>query len=208
MDQRFSDYLTQYKANYIFTETEREQTEVCGVRITVTLYEYDTEAEHRDRAEILMEKDGLRYRCEGIERTHWDFFPVIVDGRSYILFSKTLYGFTLIDHDTLTEAYDYFPKKVYDGEEAFIITDAKPFGRYLIFEGCYWGCPYGFAIYDRESEKLVDLSDHCGVNDGVSRMEGDTLILSGLDLDMERMGVSLTEGDLDSLMLQYGTNDL
>jgi hypothetical protein len=39
-------------------------------------------------------------------------------------------------------------------------------------------------------------------------MEGDTLILSGLDLDMERMGVSLTEGDLDRLMLQYGTNDL
>lgn len=208
MDQRFSDYLTQYKANYIFTETEREQTEVCGIRITVTLYEYDTEAEHCDRAEILMEKDGLRYRCEGIERTHWNFFPVIVDGRSYILFSKTLYGFTLIDPDTLTEAYDYFPKKVYDGEETFVITDAKPFGRYLIFEGCYWGSPYGFVAYDHESGKFVDLSDHCGGNDGVSRMEGDTLILSGLDLDMERMGVSLTEGDLDSLMLQYGTNDL
>ena len=97
MDQRFSDYLTQYKANYTFSETERQQSELSGIRITVTLYEYDTEAEHRDRAEILMEKDGLRYRCEGIERTHWDFFPVIVDGRSYILFSKPLYGFTLID---------------------------------------------------------------------------------------------------------------
>ena len=101
MDQRFSDYLTQYKANCSFTETEREQTEVCGVRITVTLYEYDTEAEHRDRAEILMEKDGLCYGCEGIERTHWDFFPVTVDGRSYIFFSKTLYGITLIDPDTV-----------------------------------------------------------------------------------------------------------
>ncbi len=87
MDRRFSDYLTQYKANCSFTETEREQTEVCGVRITVTLYEYDTETEHRDRAEILMEKDGLRYGCEGIERTHWGFFPVTVDGRPYILFS-------------------------------------------------------------------------------------------------------------------------
>ena len=61
MDQRFSDYLTQYKKNYTFTETECQKSEICGVRITVILYEYDTESEHRDRAGILLEKDGLRY---------------------------------------------------------------------------------------------------------------------------------------------------
>ena len=204
MDRRFLDYLTQYKANCSFTETEREQTEVCGVRITVTLYEYDTETEHRNRAEILMEKDGLRYGCEGIERTHWDFFPVTVDGRSYILFSKTLYGFTLIDPDTLTEAYDYFPEKVYDGEESFIITDAKTFGRYLIFEGCYWGCPYEFAVYDHQSEKLADLSDRYKIFNGESRIEGDRLILSGLGLNREPTKVCLTEQEIDGLISEYG----
>lgn len=207
MDRRSSDYLAQYKANYSFTETEREHTEVCAVRITVTLYEYDTETEHRDRAEILMEKDGLRYGCEGIERTHWDFFPVTVDGRPYILFSKTLYGFTLIDPDTLTEAYDYFPEAAYDGEEAFIITDAKTFGRYLIFEGCYWGCPYEIAAFDRELEAFVGLSAPYEVYDGGSRVEGDRLILSGLDTDMERTEVSLTEADIERLLLGYGVDD-
>lgn len=204
MDRRFLDYLTQYKANCSFTETEREQTEVCGVRITVTLYEYDTETEHRNRAVILMEKDGLRYGCEGIERTHWDFFPVTVDGRPYILFSKTLYGFTLIDPDTLTEAYDYFPEKVYDGEESFIITDAKTFGRYLIFEGCYWGCPYEFSIYDHQSEKLADLSDRYKIFNGESRIEGDRLILSGLGLNREPTKVCLTEQEIDGLISEYG----
>lgn len=208
MDQRFSYYLTQYKANCSFTETEREQTEVCGVRITVTLYEYDTETEHRDRAEILMEKDGLRYGCEGIERTHWDFFPVTVDGRSYILFSKTLYGFTLIDPDTLTETYDYFPEKVYDGEESFIITDAKTFGRYLIFEGCYWGCPYEFAVYDHQSGKLADLSDRYKIFNGESRIEGDRLILSGLGLNREPTKVCLTEKEIDGLISEYGVTVL
>ena len=208
MDRRFSDYLTQYKANYTFSKTERQQSELSGIRITVILYEYDTEAEHRDRAEILMEKDGLRYGCEGIERAHWDFIPVTVEGRPYIFFSKTLYGFTLIDPDTLTEAYDYFPQKVYDGEEAFIITDAKTFGCYLIFEGCYWGSPYGFVAYDHESGKFVDLSDHCGVNDGVSRMEGDTLLLSGLGLNREPTKVCLTEQEIDSLISEYGVTDL
>ena len=208
MDRRFSDYLTQYKANCSFTETEREQTEVCGVRITVTLYEYDTETEHRDRAEILMEKDGLRYGCEGIERTHWGFFPVTVDGRPYILFSKTLYGFTLIDPDTLTEAYDYFPEKVYDGEESFIITDAKTFGRYLIFEGCYWGCPYEFAVYDHQTEMLADLSDCYKIFNGESRIEGDRLILSGLGLNMEPTKVCLTELEIDGLISEYGVTVL
>ncbi|MBO5512291.1 MAG: hypothetical protein J6B24_11210 [Clostridia bacterium] len=207
MDQRFSDYLTQYKANCSFTETEREQTEVCGVRITVTLYEYDIETEHRDRAEILMEKDSLRYGCEGIERTHWDFLPVTVDGRPYILFSKTLYGFTLIDPDTLTEAYDYFPEKVYDGEESFIITDAKTFGRYLIFEGCYWGCPYEFSVYDHQSKKLADLLDHYKTFNGESRIEGDRLILSGLGLNREPTKVCLTEQEIDGLISEYGVTD-
>ena len=208
MDQRYSDHLTQYKANYTFTETERQQSELCGIRITVTLYEYDTKAEHRDRAEILMEKGGLRYGCEGIERTHWDLFPVTVDGRSYILFSKTLYGFTLIDPDTLTETYDYFPEKVYDGEESFIITDAKTFGRYLIFEGCYWGCPYEFVAYDHELGAFVGLSALCEVYDGGSRIEGDRLILSGLDTGMERTEVSLTDADIERLLMEYGVDDL
>lgn len=209
MDQRFWDYLTQYKANYTFTETERQQSEVCGVRITVTLYEYDTEAEHRDRAEILMEKDGLCHGCEGIERAHWDFFPVTVDGRSYIFFSKTLYGFTLIDPDTLTEAYDYFPEKVMNGEESFIITHAGSFGRYLIFEGCYWGCDYIYAAYEPATRCFADLSRAYGVLpvDHHARVWGGFLHLLGDTPDQETYEVKIKETDISSLMTERGKTD-
>lgn len=209
MDQRFWDYLTQYKANYTFTETERQQSEVCGVRITVTFYEYDTEAEHRDRAEILMEKGGLRYGCEGIERSHWDFFPVTVEGRPYILFSKTLYGFTLIDPDTLTEAFDYFPHKVYGGEESLIITHAKTFGRYLIFEGCYWGCDYIYAAYDPATRCFVDLSRAYGIlpGDHHARVWGGCLHLLGDTPDQETYEVKIKETDISALMTERGITD-
>ena len=76
MDQRFSDYLTQYKKNYTFIETECQKSEVCSIKITVTLYEYDTEAEHRDRADILLEKDGLRYECRALSVPDGISFPL------------------------------------------------------------------------------------------------------------------------------------
>lgn len=211
MDQRFSDYLTQYKANYIFTETERQQSELSGIRITVTLYEYDTEAEHRDRAEILMEKDGLRYRCEGIERTHWDFFPVTVEGRPYILFSKTLYGFTLIDPETLTEYVDFFPEKVMDGEESFIITHARSYGKYLILDGCYWGAPYEFAALDPTHMRYVSLTEAYGVlaGDHTAAVSEDSLLLRGMSLtdDPVTVTVYVTEKDIDRLMATVGKAD-
>ena len=208
MEQRFLDYMTAYKKDVAFLESETEEWDISGVHILVKLWESERDHERRDWAQIRMVRDGLHYECEGIERNRWDFFPVTVEGRAYILFSKTLYGFTLIDPDTLTEAYDYFPEKVYDGDESFIITDAKTFGRYLIFTGCYWGSPYFFVAFDHELEVFADLSHHYGVQDGECRIEGDRLILSGLDLDMERAEACATEKDIDTLILLYGVDTL
>ena len=209
MDPKFSDCLTQYQKNYIFTETECQKSEVCGIRITVTLYEYDTESEHRDRAEILLEKDGLRYRCEGIERPLWDFFPVTVDGRPCILFSKTLYGFTLLDAETLTEITDFFPEKVMNGEESFIITHAGSFGEYLIFEGCYWGCDYIYAAYEPATRRFVDLSQAYGIlpGDHYAQMWGGYLHLLGDTPDKETYEIKIKETDISSLMTERGTTD-
>ena len=209
MDRRFSDYLTQYKANCSFTETEREQTEVCGVRITVTLYEYDIETEHRDRAEILMEKDGLRYKCEGIERPQWDFYPVTVDGCPCILFSKTLYGFTLLDAETLTEITDFLPEKVMNGEESFIITNAQSFGKYLILDGCYWGASYEFAALDPAQMRFVSLTEAYGIlaGDHTARIQGDELLLKGENWEHKPAEITVRASDLDRLMTERGTAD-
>jgi hypothetical protein len=209
MDQRFSDYLTQYKNNYTFTETECQKSEVCGVRITVTLYEYDTESEHRDRAGILLEKDGLRYECEGIERPRWEFYPVTVDGCPCILFSKTLYGFTLLDAETLTEITDFFPEKVMNGEESFIITHAQSFGKYLILDGCYWGAPYEFAALDPAQMRFVSLTEAYGVfaGDHTARIQGDELLLKGENLEHKPAEITVRASDLNRLMTERGTTD-
>ena len=209
MDQRFSAYITQYEKNYTFTETEREESELLGVKITVILYEYDTDTEHRDRAEIFLEKDGLRYRCEGIERPQWDFFPVTVEGRSCILFSKTLYGFTLLDAETLTEITDFFPEKVLNGEESFIITHAGSFGEYLIFEGCYWGCDSIYAAYEPATHRFLNLSQAYGIlpGDHYAQMWGDSLRLLGDTPDKETYEVKIKETDISSLMTERGTTD-
>jgi hypothetical protein len=209
MDQRFSAYITQYEKNYTFTETEREESELLGVKITVILYEYDTDTEHRDRAEIFLEKDGLRYRCEGIERPRWDFFPVTVEGRSCILFSKTLYGFTLLDAETLTEITDFFPEKVMIGEESFIITHAQSFGKYLILDGCYWGAPYEFAALDPAQMRFVSLTEAYGVfaGDHTARIQGDELLLKGENLEHKPAEITVSASDLDRLMTERGTTD-
>lgn len=210
MDQRFLDYLTRYKENYVFAETECRQSEVCGVRITVTLYEYETGTEYRSFARILLEKDGLCYECEGIERIRWEFFPVTVDGRACIFFSKTLYGFTLIDPDTLTEITDFFPERVYGGVESFIITHAQTFGKYLILDGCYWGAPFEFAALDPVQMRFVSFTEAYGVlaGDQTAAVAGDTLILlQGTSPDGQPVEITTTEQAIDCLMAESGTDD-
>ncbi len=209
MNHTLQRYIDLYKEGADLTYSETDRFHVCGVRITVTLYEYDTESEHRDRAEILLEKDGLRYRCEGIERPRWDFFPVTVEGRSCILFSKTLYGFTLLDAETLTEITDFFPEKVMNGEESFIITHAGSFGEYLIFEGCYWGCDSIYAAYEPATHRFLNLSQAYGIlpGDHYAQMWGDSLHLLGDTPDKETYEVKIKETDISSLMTERGTTD-
>ena len=209
MNHTLQRYIDLYKEGADLTHSETDRFHVCGVRITVTLYEYDTESEHRDRAGILLEKDGLRYECEGIERPRWDFYPVTVDGCPCILFSKTLYGFTLLDAETLTEAFDFFPEKVMNGEESFIITHAQSFGKYMILDGCYWGAPYEFAALDPAQMRFVSLTEAYGVfaGDHTARIQGDELLLKGENLEHKPAEITVSMTDLDRLMIERGTAD-
>lgn len=209
MEQNIQTYIARYKENAVFIPAEREQSEVCGVRVTVSFFAFDRDTEHRELARILLEKDGLRYECEGIERPRWDFFPVTVSGRVCLLFSKTLYGFTLIDPDTLTEITDFFPERVMNGEESFIITHAQSYGKYLILDGCYWGAPYEFAALDPAQMRFVSLTEAYGVlaGDHTAAVSGDSLILQGTSPAYASMTVTVTEREIDRLMSQYGTAD-
>ena len=209
MNHTLQRYIDLYKEGADFTYFETARSHVWGTEITVTVSDDDHPRRYRVIAHILLEKNGFRYECEGVDRNRWDFFPVTVDGRPCILFSKTLYGFTLLDAADLTEITDFFPVKVMNGEESFIITHAGSFGRYLIFEGCYWGCDYIYAAYEPATRCFADLSRAYGVlpGDHHARVWGGFLHLLGDTPDQETNEVKIKETDIFSLMAERGTTD-
>lgn len=208
-NEKLQAHIAAYMAVFPFTNTERDVFEVCGITVTVDSYEYSDLRNHREAAHLVLEKGGHRYECDCIDRHRWDFYPVTVEGKPYLLFSKTLYGFTLLDPETLTEAYDYFPEKVLEGEESFIITHAQTFGKYLIFDGCYWGCPYEFCAYHHATKRLVSLTQAYGIQAGdhTAEVAGDTLRLQGDDRNWRPAETIITESDIDRLMTGSGTTD-
>ena len=101
--------------------------------------------------------------------------------------------------------YEYFPEKVLRGEESFIITEARNLGKLLIFDGCYWACPYGLFAYDHESRRFFPLSEEFGliydveatINDGI-------LTVTGRDLNNKERELSFSEQDVKALIDREG----
>lgn len=208
--EKYQAYLASYKANLPFTHVDHEAFEIHGISVTVDAYEYNDANNHREVAHLLLEKADYRYEFDCVDRHHWDFYPVTLDGRSYLLICKSLYGFTLLDPTTLNEVYDYFPEKVLENEESFIITGAQTFGKYLIFDGCYWGSSYEFCAYHHATKRFVSLTQIYGITAGDQSAEvvGENLILKGNDIEhWNPTEISIIEADIDRLMDERGTTD-
>ena len=69
----------------------------------------------------------------------------------------------MINADTLSVEYEYFPESVTRGEESFIITDVKQLDNLLIFEGCYWACPYECFAFDYDKKMFLNVSKLYGL---------------------------------------------
>lgn len=189
------DYIAGYKSGFDFSFSRQIQTDVSGVCMQITVAEYQKEHTHRQKADVVLSKDGLQYVCECIEEHNWDklFYPVTLSGQNFLCFRKTLYGFTLLNADTLTEEYDYFPEKVTQGEESFIVCDTYSFGDYLIFHGCYWACACEVFAFDCSTELFANISMQAGMDD-VDRCNiiNNQLVLDGTDEDDKPLHSSLS----------------
>ena len=130
-----NQYIAEYSEDFKYEFSEDLNYEICGIIAKVDVWEYNSNYNHREKAHVLLEKGDLKYECDCFDRHRWDnmFYPLNMNGNEYLLFRKTLYGFTLLNTDTLTETYDYFPEIVLNGEESFIIVDAKMLGDVIIF---------------------------------------------------------------------------
>lgn len=190
-------YMAEYSEDFKYEFSESLTYEICGISVKVDVWEYNSDAEYREKAHISLEKGDLKYECECIDRHEWDnmFYPLNMNGKTYLCFRKTLYGFTLLDTETLVEEYDFFPESVLGGEESFIIVDAKILGDIIIFYGCYWACPYACIAYDNRAGVFVNLSDEYGIADDEVVIKDDVLVLraTGCNDDKKETTFSIDE---------------
>lgn len=164
MKKSLKKHISDYLGDSIFTPSDAYDLEIGHIQLHIETAEYDGEPWSKEKALVSMKKGDMSYEFTAIDRHDWEnaFWPVTVNASTYLCFRKTLYGFTLLNTETF-EDYDFFPEKVLDGKESYIVVSAVPFGDYIVFDGCYWGAPYVFYIYDHPNRRFLDLYDALGV---------------------------------------------
>ena len=201
-------YISDYLDGSVFTPETKISQEICGVKVNIQPYIAEPSKKgNLEKADLTFEKNGLKYECVCIDQHHWDnsLFPLKINGKDYLCFRKTLYGFTLLSADTLTEEYDYFPEAAVTGDESFIIADAKSFSDLIIFYGCYWACPYGCYAYDHSQKRFVFISQKCGITDcDEPEIKDGKLLLKGTTKDNVSKTVELAEAEIFALLKSNG----
>lgn len=201
-------YISDYLDGAVFTPETKISQEICGVKVNIQPYIAEPSKKgNLEKADLTFEKNGLKYECVCIDQHHWDnsLFPLKINGKDYLCFRKTLYGFTLLNAETLTEEYDYFPEAVVTGDESFIIADAKSFSDLVIFYGCYWACPYGCYAYDHSQKRFVCISLESVIYDSdPPEIIGDKLVLKCVTKDGAEKEISLSEKDIRALLASNG----
>jgi hypothetical protein len=126
-----------------------------------------------------------------------------------LCFRKTLYGFTLLDAETLTEEYEYFPEAVLLGDESFIITKVMQLDELLLFAGCYWACPYACFVFDHQTKQFWNVSTACHIVDcDEIRLQDKKVRLLGKDKNGLPVEAILSQKDLSLGIAKYGRSDM
>ena len=203
-------YIFEYAENFAFDCVDHLFNRIFDVEIDIDIFEYKDQHTHREKAHITFKKGDLTYECDfcDIHNYENDFYPIILNGQRFICFRKTLYGFTLINADTLSVEYEYFPESVMRGEESFIIADVKQLDHLLIFEGCYWACPYECFAFDYDQKRFLNvsaMSDIISLDKTVA--QNDRLIIHGTDKNNAKAEFAISKQDLISCINKHGETD-
>ena len=105
--------------------------------------------------------------------------------------------------------FEYFPECVLDGEESFIVVDVKQLDNLLIFEGCYWACPYECFAFDYDKKLFLNVSELCGLTSlDETAIQDNKLILYGTDPKDANVQCVVTAEDLRIALTQHGKTDM
>ena len=207
--------IKKYCGDFEFDFVEHISSRIADISINIDAYEaqknIDGIIHSREKALVNLTKNNLTYQCELFEEHNFEnsFFEVMLNERSYLLFRKTLYGFTLIDTESLCEFYNYIPQAIKTGEESFIITDVKQIGEIFVLDGCYWACPYECFAYDFKSKLFVNASNYLGIIslDEIA-IKDNKLILYGIDNNKNDVTKEITSQELKSLISKNGKSEI
>ena len=196
--------------NFVFDFVGHLSKRIFDVEIDTDIFEYKDQYRRREKAHVTLKKDDLIYECDFCDNHDYEncFYPIVFDGQRFIFFRKTLYGFVLINADTLSVEYEYFPKSVICGEESFVITDVKQIDDLLIFEGCYWACPYECFAFDYKTKLFLNVSKKYNVFclDEVV-LQDNELIVYGTDENDSKKQIAVSKHDIIIGMNKYGKTD-
>ncbi|MBR5264121.1 MAG: hypothetical protein IKV50_05430 [Clostridia bacterium] len=208
-------YIEKYKAwlNSMLSDcretVERTEQTLCGVKIEMETHDYiraDLSA-HGQLSRIAFTKGELSYTCQCCDDPT-GFFPLLLAGKWYICFRRTLYGFVLLSCETLLPEYEYFPKCVLESKESFIVVTVKQIDDLLILGGCYWACPDECFVFDYETKRFLRLSKlHPRFVLDREEVREKTLILYGEDPSGEKQQISLSKDELLAVLATHGAED-
>jgi hypothetical protein len=203
-------YILEYSDGFNFVFSDHLSKRIFDVEIEVDIFEYSAQYSHREKAHVILKKGNLTYECDFCDEHNYenDFYPIILNGQRFICFRKTLYGFTLINVDTLSIEYEYFPEPVIGGEESFIITEVKQLDNLLIFEGCYWACPYECFAFDYDQKLFLNISKNYDLYSlDKTELQGNNLVLYGTDENNFEKQIIVSKQDLFIGITEYGKTD-
>ncbi len=204
-------YIKEYCGDFQFDFVEHISLKIADISVDIDVYEAEKKIDgimnHREKANVRFQKGSVKYECEFFEEHGYPncFFEVHLRGRLYICFRKTLYGFTLLDAQTLTEVYEYVPKAMLKGEESFIITDVKQLDELLILEGCYWAYPYECFAFDMDEKRFFNVSEILNMDSLEEvKVNGNQLILTDIDEETKE----ITKEDIVNLICKNGCAEI
>lgn len=143
--KEYRDRFEKYKADTSGALIDRQKSLDFG-KFKIGLTYYRTQKKFVcETARMEIFKDGKKiYECLCNEHVTEPSFYRYAD-KLWIFFRKDLYGYTLLNLDTLEER-NYFPSSAIEGGEAFIPCEAAAIKDVLIFYGCYWASPYFYYL--------------------------------------------------------------
>lgn len=208
------DYITAEPGGREFRHMRTDRFTLGEVAVTVEEYEWQKDpapetgvGEYFEKAILTLTRGERTYRCTCSDLHNWDpgVWQLRVQGRDVLCFRKTLYGFTLVDSETLTEVYDFFPEDLPQRQESFIIRGAANLGELIVFEGCYWAAPHTVMVYDHTDRRFYDTWQITGLNVLRSFVEGGDLVIEGMaEQSGEEQVIRIPESELRRRLAEAG----